>query len=122
MEASKGGGSLYRAYRGKRAGVYEPKSSSLLVPVTTRSVDQYRRIRWPGSREPDLAVTTNGAILLEPRADQGDDTIFPGLHDGTGDKTIFPCLHDESGDKTILSCLRMEWAGPCREIRDLIFP
>lgn len=81
----------------------------LLVPVTTRSVDQYRRIRWPGSREPDLAVTTNGAILLEPRADQGDDTIFPGLHDGTGDKTIFPCLHDESGDETILSCLRMEY-------------
>ena len=52
----------------------------LLVPVTTRSVDQYRRIRWPGSREPDLAVTTNGAILLGPRADQGDD--FSGtLHE-----------------------------------------
>ena len=49
----------------------------LLVPVTTRSVDQYRRIRWPGSREPDLAVTTNGAILLGPRADQGDD--FSGI-------------------------------------------
>jgi hydroxymethylpyrimidine pyrophosphatase-like HAD family hydrolase len=51
----------------------------LLVPVTTRSVDQYRRIRWPGSREPDLAVTTNGAILLGPR------------------------------DEAILSCLRMEY-------------
>ena len=45
----------------------------LLVPVTTRSVDQYRRIRWPGSREPDLAVTTNGAILLGPRDDPGAD-------------------------------------------------
>lgn len=55
----------------------------LLVPVTTRSVDQYRRIRWPGSREPDLAVTTNGAILLgggPVQRDQGSDFSMI-LHD-----------------------------------------
>ena len=45
----------------------------LLVPVTTRSVEQYRRILWPGRLEPDLAVTTNGAILLGPRDDPGAD-------------------------------------------------
>ena len=47
-----------------------------LVPVTTRSVDQYRRIRWPQGRAPELAVTTNGGVLLrggEP--DRGWDRI-----------------------------------------------
>lgn len=36
----------------------------LLVPVTTRSVEQYRRIQWP--KAPEWAVTTNGGILLGP--------------------------------------------------------
>ena len=36
----------------------------LFVPVTTRSVEQYRRIRWPGSCEPELAAAVNGAVLL----------------------------------------------------------
>lgn len=35
-----------------------------LLPVTTRSVEQYRRIRWPEGAEPEYAVTTNGGILL----------------------------------------------------------
>lgn len=35
-----------------------------LLPVTTRSIEQYRRIRWPGG--PEYAVTTNGGILLGP--------------------------------------------------------
>lgn len=35
-----------------------------LLPVTTRSVAQYRRIRWPEGAEPEYAVTTNGGILL----------------------------------------------------------
>ena len=34
------------------------------VPVTTRSIEQYQRIRWPEGCEPELAVTTNGAVLL----------------------------------------------------------
>ena len=35
-----------------------------LIPVTTRSVEQYRRIQWPEA--PEWAVTTNGGILLGP--------------------------------------------------------
>lgn len=58
----------------------------LLVPVTTRSVDQYRRIRWPGNREPELAVTTNGAILLGPRDTQGDEMILSKKPDAAGEK------------------------------------
>lgn len=34
----------------------------LFVPVTTRSIQQYRRIRWP--QPPRYAVTTNGGTLL----------------------------------------------------------
>jgi hydroxymethylpyrimidine pyrophosphatase-like HAD family hydrolase len=59
----------------------------LLVPVTTRSVDQYRRIHWPGNREPELAVTTNGAILLGPRNAQGDEKGFPGKLEAAGERT-----------------------------------
>lgn len=36
-----------------------------LVPVTTRSVDQYKRIVWPEGIRPELAVVANGAILLK---------------------------------------------------------
>ena len=35
-----------------------------IVPITTRSVAQYRRILWPSGLEPAYAVTTNGGILL----------------------------------------------------------
>ena len=35
-----------------------------LIPVTTRSIEQYRRIEWPHGTEPEYAVTTNGAVLL----------------------------------------------------------
>lgn len=38
---------------------------ALFVPVTTRSIEQYKRIRWKDNVEPKYAVTTNGAILLE---------------------------------------------------------
>ena len=34
------------------------------VPVTTRSIEQYKRIKWPDGCEPEWAVTTNGAMLL----------------------------------------------------------
>ena len=34
------------------------------VPVTTRSIEQYQRIKWPNGCEPEWAVTTNGAVLL----------------------------------------------------------
>lgn len=35
------------------------------VPITTRSVAQYRRIEWPEPCLPDFALATNGAILLK---------------------------------------------------------
>lgn len=41
------------------------REKMLFVPVTTRSIEQYRRIEWPESCRPFYAVTTNGAILLE---------------------------------------------------------
>lgn len=34
------------------------------APVTTRSLEQYRRIRFPGGREPEYALVSNGGILL----------------------------------------------------------
>lgn len=51
------------------------------VPVTSRSVEQYRRLDWPEGTVPVLAVVANGAILLDrdgrmPLADTGP---FMGL-------------------------------------------
>ncbi len=37
---------------------------SRFVPVTTRSLEQYRRISWPEGCVPNMALTTNGSILL----------------------------------------------------------
>lgn len=37
---------------------------ALFVPVTSRSVEQYRRIQFPDSCRPRYAVTANGGILL----------------------------------------------------------
>ena len=34
------------------------------VPITTRSLEQYRRITWPEGCSPKLALTTNGSLLL----------------------------------------------------------
>ena len=34
------------------------------VPITTRSLRQYKRIQWPKGCEPKLAVVANGALLL----------------------------------------------------------
>lgn len=36
----------------------------LFVPITSRSVEQYRRIQFPAGCTPKYALTTNGAILL----------------------------------------------------------
>ena len=40
------------------------RAAMRFIPVTTRSVEQYRRIAWPAGTEPAYAVTTNGAVLL----------------------------------------------------------
>lgn len=39
------------------------------VPVTSRSVEQYRRIHFPPGCEPSLAVCANGAVLLRTGKD-----------------------------------------------------
>lgn len=39
-------------------------NSLLFIPVTSRSIDQYKRIQFPKEGIPQYAVTTNGAILL----------------------------------------------------------
>lgn len=38
-----------------------------VIPVTTRSILQYKRIEWPDDCEPEYAITTNGGILLHNR-------------------------------------------------------
>ncbi|MBE5786559.1 MAG: haloacid dehalogenase [Clostridiales bacterium] len=38
---------------------------TIFVPVTTRSIAQYRRILWPDAAYPRYAAVTNGAILLD---------------------------------------------------------
>lgn len=59
--------------KGKEQGFTSPRALDLLrevirtgrlVPVTTRSVEQYLRILWPDGVAPEYAVTTNGALLL----------------------------------------------------------
>ncbi|MBE5807567.1 MAG: haloacid dehalogenase [Clostridiales bacterium] len=64
----------------KAQGYMDPADARLLpvlfrratvVPVTTRSMAQYRRIQWPEGQGPECAVTTNGAMLL--RDDVQDD-------------------------------------------------
>ena len=37
----------------------------LFLPITSRSVSQYKRIEWPNGLAPKLAITTNGANLLK---------------------------------------------------------
>lgn len=36
----------------------------ILIPITTRSIKQYKRIKWPKGCQPDYAITTNGGVLL----------------------------------------------------------
>jgi len=37
----------------------------ILLPVTTRSVEQYKRIKFPADCTPKYALTCNGAVLLK---------------------------------------------------------
>lgn len=37
----------------------------ILIPVTTRSIEQYARIQWPAVSPPVYAIVCNGATLLE---------------------------------------------------------
>lgn len=55
------------------AGLGELSLRAEFVPVTTRTVEQYRRIRFPGVRV-GHAITTNGAIILDDGRPCGDWT------------------------------------------------
>lgn len=48
---------------GAARGIERLLTAGMLVPVTTRSVDQYRRVRLPGPL-PRLALVANGGLLL----------------------------------------------------------
>ena len=57
------------------ASVYEMLGGiakrATIIPVTTRSVDQYKRINWPAQAEPKMAAVANGSILLgDPELNQ----------------------------------------------------
>lgn len=41
------------------------KALADIVPVTTRSIEQYHRICWPAGCTPEYAVVANGAVLLK---------------------------------------------------------
>lgn len=46
------------------AKLKQVREKTLFIPVTTRSIEQYKRIHFPPECMPKYAVTTNGAILL----------------------------------------------------------
>lgn len=59
--------------RGRRASFWTPGTVQrlkdlpddvMLVPVTSRSVEQYHRIVWPDGCEPEIAIAANGGVLL----------------------------------------------------------
>ena len=61
-------------YDGREQSFISPRALALLkevaaqilfVPVTTRSIAQYRRIFWAGDFRPRYAVVANGAYLLD---------------------------------------------------------
>ena len=60
-------------WNGAEQGFFTPETVDLLpqaarqvrlLPITTRSIAQYQRIRWPAGALPREALTANGAVLL----------------------------------------------------------
>lgn len=73
-------------YDGREQSFMSPRALELLkkiaaqilfVPVTTRSIAQYRRIHWAENFRPKYAVTSNGAYFLDGDAQENF------LHDAT---------------------------------------
>ena len=75
-----------------------------LIPVTTRSVEQYRRIEWPEGTAPEYAVTTNGAVLLK----NGEaDAAWRKAHDALitpAREEIARCHALYLGDRAFIRC------------------
>lgn len=70
----KDGDACIEMLKDKEQGYADPKVYDLLnelkeyawyIPLTTRSIEQYSRIKWPKGADPRYAVTTNGAVLLD---------------------------------------------------------
>lgn len=64
---------------GREQGFMTPRTAELLkavtarvelVPVTTRSIEQYNRICWPAGCTPAYAAVANGAVLLKHGAEE----------------------------------------------------
>ena len=75
-----------------------------LIPVTTRSIEQYRRIEWPEGTAPEYAVTTNGAVLLK----NGEaDAAWRETHDALivpAREEIARCHALYLGDRAFIRC------------------
>ena len=50
-----------------------------VIPVTSRSIDQYLRINWPAGTKPVVAIVTNGANLVV--SDLGGTRVVPLVED-----------------------------------------
>ena len=84
-----------------------------LIPVTTRSVEQYRRIEWPEGTAPEYAVTTNGAVLLHG----GEvDAAWREAHDALiapAREEIARCHALYLGDAAFIRCICPSMQRPC---------
>lgn len=96
-------------FQGREQSFLDPAARALLprvlrklrlVPVTTRSVEQYRRIQWPEGCVPDLALAANGAVLLrsgEPDPGwHGTDCVLPWREEL---ERLLALLLDEGGHR-----------------------
>lgn len=63
-----------------------------LLPVTTRSIAQYQRIRWPAGARPDRAVAANGGVLLS-REVPDPDWLADSLRDAAPYQARLACLY-----------------------------
>ncbi len=118
---------------GNEQGFMTPETVSLLetvqgltrlIPVTTRSVAQYLRIRFPVT--PDYAVAANGAVLLhhgQPDAEWAAETqslLLPWLKELERMESVIPQrlpgrrLRRIDGAYLFLSCPNPEDAAYCR--------
>ena len=118
---------------GNEQGFMTPETVSLLetvqgltrlIPVTTRSVAQYLRIRFPLT--PDYAVAANGAVLLhhgqpdEEWAAETQSLLLPWLKELERMESVIPQrlpgrrLRRVDGAYLFLSCPNPEDAAYCR--------
>ena len=95
-------------------GVYDLvtdiKRYARFVPVTTRSIAQYMRIKWNDEACPEYAVTTNGAILL-------DKTERDSSWDEESDKLVVE--YKEEMDRLLSEVMKEDVFCKCRIVDDM---